>query len=119
MPAPRSVEVAWPKLDDHELRRIADQLAADGFTTTAAAYRERVEDALQGREDAHLASEHLCALDSAAARAAREHQDEWGDGNIGTDRSPERGTAVASWLVQQGWTPPTSLPGLVVREAGE
>ncbi|QHB37887.1 hypothetical protein SEA_OPIE_45 [Gordonia phage Opie] len=120
MPAPRSVEVAWPKPDEQELRRIADQLAADGFTDAAEAYRARIQGAARAYTAAQRALSHLNDLDSAAARAARENQDEdFGPGRIGADHSTERGTALASWLVRQGWTPPTSLPGLVVREAGE
>ena len=120
MPAPRSVEVAWPKPDEHELRRIADQLDADGFTDAAEAYRGRIPGAARAHTAAQRALSHLNDLDSAAARAARENQDEdFGPGKIGADHSIERATALASWLVQQGWTPPASVLGMVVREAGE
>ncbi|QDM55859.1 hypothetical protein SEA_MAGICMAN_42 [Gordonia phage MagicMan] len=116
----RTVEVATPKPDEYELERIADQLDADGFGSAATAYRDRIDGAKQARKDAEDAADHLRQLDSAAARTARENQDEdFGPGQIGADHSIERATALASWLVQQGWTPPASLPGLVVREAGE
>ncbi|AMS02964.1 hypothetical protein BJD60_gp43 [Gordonia phage Schnabeltier] len=116
----KTVEVAWPERNEQDLRRMADQLAADGFTDAAEAYRGRIPGAARAYTAAERALSHLNDLDSAAARAARENQDEdFGPGQIGADHSIERATALASWLVRQGWTPPTSLPGLVVREAGE
>ncbi len=115
----RTVEVARPKPSESELKRIANQLDADGFAAAATAYRERIDGAHQAEEDAHQAMNHLQYLDSAAARAAREHPDGVGDYPNGIDHSQDRGIALASWLVQQGWTPPASLPGLVVREGGE
>lgn len=119
MSAPqRTVEVPTPMPNEYELERIADQLDADGFGSAATAYRDRIDGAKQGRKDAEDAADHLRQLDSAAARTARENQDEM-SGDVGLDHSTERGTALASWLVQQGWAPPASLPGLVVREGGE
>ena len=121
MPAPErtvEVEVDWPKPSEHRLREIAEQLEADGFSAAAAAYRGRIEPAARADRAAQCASRHLRDLDRASARVARENQDEI-DGDVGADYSGERGTALATWLVQQGWTPPSSLPGLVVREGGE
>ncbi|ATW60748.1 hypothetical protein PP499_gp52 [Gordonia phage Bjanes7] len=108
-----TVRIAWPKLGESELERISNQLDSDGFASAAAAYRGRIADAKSSYKEASRAADHLRDIDRAAKDVARDHPDVL-HGDIGSDHGTDRGKALASWLVQQGWTPPHSMSGLVV-----
>lgn len=94
-----------PERSSYELQRIATNLRADGHTEIANEYDRAGRDARALESQADEARDHLRALRAAT--------DQW------RGQSFDAGLGVAQWLVEQGWTPPDSIPALQVVAEGE